>query len=492
MWRDRMRLAARAGAVLGGFWIAACGSGEPGTTPVEPPPSQPDTTVSVDPPPPWPGLDPTPLTAFVDVEVLSMEDETSIARRTVLVRDGRIERIGSVDSVAVPDSARRIPGGGAMLIPGLMDMHTHVSIITSFNQVPDPMSAEQQGVLMVGNGVTTVLNMGDYERHDLIALRNRWLRGDAIGPSMLVGKFVRGPQDAGTPTEIAANTADARRLVDRAWSLDYDFIKLYSRLGAPVHAEAAAAARARGLPVFGHLPSTRSLTDAVSNDLSMVAHIGQYFSTHHQGQIDASLTASAIAISLANGTWVTSTLTANESFRAAWGNNQPAFDAMMQREGVPFTHPEIIDRWRWWLMQGSIAGQLDFQMPFFLEMVDDFHEAGVPVLLGTDAPELPGLTSGFAVHRELELLVDAGLTPFEALEAGTATPGRFIGAFFPDYPPVGTVTEGAVADLVLIESDPRVDVDAVKSRRGVMSRGVWYPQTELDAAMDTLATLYGN
>lgn len=487
-----IRRAVGMSALTCGVAVAACGSEGPGGNPVEPPPTPPDSMVSVDPPPAWPGLAPTSVAAFVDVEVLSMIDETTTPSRTVIVRDGRIVKIGSVDSVSVPDSALVIPGGGAFLIPGLMDMHTHVSVITSFSQVPDPMSAEQQGLLMVGNGVTTVLNMGDYERHDLIALRNRWLRGQGVGPSMFVGKFVRGPQDAGTATEIASTTSDARRLVDRAWSLDYDFIKLYSRLSAAAHAEASSAARGRELPVFGHLPLTRSLSDAVSTDLDMVAHIGQYFSTHYQGQTDPSLTPSAISISLASGTWVTSTLTANESFRAAWGNNQAGFDAMMQREGVPFTHPEIIDRWRWWLMQGSIAGQLDFQMPFFLQMVADFHDAGVPILLGTDAPELPGLTSGFAVHRELELLVEAGLTPFEALRAATATPGRFIETFFPEYPPVGTISIGSIADLVLVATDPRLDVDAVKVRRGVMARGVWYPQAELDLAMDSLAALYGN
>lgn len=469
----------------------ACGSEGPGGTPLEPP-APPDTLPAVDPPPPPPEPVPTPVTAFVDVEVLSMADDGSTPGRTVLVRDGRIVEIGAVDSVAVPDSAVVIPGGGAFLMPGLMDMHTHVSVITSFAQVPDPNSAEQQGLLMIANGVTTILNMGDYERHDLIELRNRWLRVESIGPSMLVGKFVRGPQDAGTVTEIANTPADARRLVDRAWSLDYDFIKVYSRLSAASHAEAIAAAGDRGLPVFGHLPVTRSLSEALSGDLEMVAHIGQYFSTHYQSQTNASLTPGAIALSLNNGTWVTSTLTANESFRAAWGNNQAGFDAMMQREGVPYTHPEIVDRWRWWLLQGSVPGQLDFQMPFFLQMVEDFHEGGVPIILGTDAPELPGLTSGFAVHRELELLVDAGLTPFEALETATATSGRFLAHFFPDQPSVGTVEVGSIADLILLDTDPRLDIDAVKSRVGVMARGIWYPQTELDAALDELARLYGN
>jgi hypothetical protein len=189
---------------------------------------------------------------------------------------------------------------------------------------------------------------------------------------------------------------------------------------------------------------------------------------------------------------VTSTLSASESFRAAWGNNVSRYEGLLQRPGVRVTHPEIQQRWQFWLGQGGTPNQLDFQQPFLADITNAFKDGGVPVLLGTDAPELPGLPSGYAVHTELELLVDAGFTPREAIAAGSEAAGRFVGEFFPDAMPFGTVEEGRRADLLLVRSNPLDDVAGANDRVGVLVRGVWYTQTELDAMLDELAALYGN
>ena len=238
--------------------LLSCGDGDPPPTPTQPP----DAT-TFDPPPPPPSLPATPPVAFRHVDVVTMGPEGVLLDQTVLVRNAVIETIGADGTVTLPDSTTEIDGTGQFLMPGLADMHTHVSVISSFGQTPDQLSAEEQGVLLIANGVTTILNMGDYERHDLIALRNRWLAGAALGPNMLVGKFIRGPDDSGTSTEIAASADQARTLIRRAWSLDYDFIKVYSRLSAATHEAALVEADGLGLPVFGHLPLTRSLTQAL-------------------------------------------------------------------------------------------------------------------------------------------------------------------------------------------------------------------------------------
>jgi len=120
-----------------------------------------------------------------------------------------------------------------------------------------------------------------------------------------------------------------------------------------------------------------------------------------------------------------------------------------------------------------------------LRMVKALHGVGTRLIVGTDTPN-PFVVPGFSVHEELQNFVDAGLTPYEAIKAGTRDAAEFLGAL----DEWGTVTVGRRADLILVEANPLEDVANAAKRAGVMARGRWYPQAELQSKLDALAEQY--
>jgi imidazolonepropionase-like amidohydrolase len=125
-------------------------------------------------------------------------------------------------------------------------------------------------------------------------------------------------------------------------------------------------------------------------------------------------------------------------------------------------------------------------MAFSKRMVKALHNGGVPILVGTDSSD-PGVVWGFSIHRELELLVAAGLTPFQALEAATRVPAEVV---FGNPEEWGTVEVGKRADLLLLQGNPLEDISNTRQIAGVMVRGEWLPQVELQGMLDELAVKY--
>lgn len=472
--------------------VGACGSEEPPPTPFGPPPDMGPAPLP-DPPPPPPTAT-TPLVAFTGATLIPMDVEGHVPGMTVLTRDGLIEAVGRDGDVTIPPEATVIDATGHYLMPGLADMHTHISVVVSLTAPPAPESAADQGTLFVANGVTTIMNMGDFGGHNVPALRDRFARGDDVGPFIILGHFARGSGDGGQSTYRATTEFEGRTIVDRAIREGYDFAKVYSGVTRSAFNAIVERSEAAGMPVFGHVPTELGITGALTGGQSMVAHASEYLTLHYGRQLDPSLTPAGINKASSGPGWMTTTLAASEGFRAAWGNNVAALNAYLAppERGRRFTHPEIQSRWRFWLgLGGGTPGQLDAELPFILEYTAAFYRGGVNVLMGSDAADVAGVASGFSAHRELELLVQGGLTPYEALTTATANPGRFAAEYFPDMEPFGKIEPGYRADLILLNADPLLDVTNVRDRAGVMARGRWYTSAELDAMLEGLAQRYG-
>ncbi|WP_407353774.1 hypothetical protein [Luteimonas sp. R10] len=139
-----------------------------------------------------------------------------------------------------------------------------------------------------------------------------------------------------------------------------------------------------------------------------------------------------------------------------------------------------------WLAQGYARreGSLDRRVAFLSRFVRAMNDAGVPLLSGTDAQDIPGLVAGFALHRNLEALAGAGLSRYDALATATRVPGEFIRRHRPDLPPFGIVAEGARADLLLVAANPLDDLAPLSRPMGVMADGRWYPADDLAERME--------
>jgi imidazolonepropionase-like amidohydrolase len=385
--------------------------------------------------------------AFVDVNVVTMQDERVLPRRTVLVRDGRIAAMGPVDSVAVPEDAVRVPGGGAYLMPGLADMHAHPV---------DPLMHP----VYLSYGVTTVQYLNAFK-----GVRD-W---PADGPRV---EACAGPV-------VGVRTAEeARRTVAAHAAGGFRCIKVYDDVSAEALAALADEARARGMRAVGHIPRNLGWRDLLAARPSAVAHAEEflYSPIESQAQVD-----SIVAGMRDGGISLITTLTNYDLI----SRQRVELDALL---AMDLRHVPAVERRPWaagrnrYLRSGTPVPTQRRLLAFQRTLVRRMAAAGVPVLLGTDAGNnfvLPGAS----VHDELAQLVRAGLSPHQALRAATAAPASFLGR----VDGAGTVAVGAPADLLLVLGNPLDDVANASLIAGVMAAGRWHPADSLRAMRAAVA-----
>jgi imidazolonepropionase-like amidohydrolase len=417
--------------------------------------------------------------AFVDVTVVPMDRERVLERQTVVVRGGLIQALGPLGAVAIPDDALVIDGRDRYLMPGLVDMHVHVE---------DP----NELLLFAANGVTTVRNMWGNQGlkrllglPDQLELRERIGRGELIGPTIYTsGPILEGPPATVPFMTILRSPADAERAVARQAERGYDFIKVYDNLTPDVYAAVVAASRRHGLPVAGHVPVRVGLESVLESEQRTIEHLGGYLDPDAaELLVDRDSLADAARRTAAAGVWNVPTF-------VLWLKRLPS-EADLTRPELRYVSPRMQRIWRTFARQmgASIryAGDdyTERMRALMLEVTGELHAAGAGLLLGTDTDNAY-VIPGFSVHEELALLVEAGLTPFEALRSGTANAAEALGR----SGEFGLVAVGARADLLLLEGDPLKDVAHAERRVGVMLQGRWYAEADLQRLLEELASSY--
>ena len=417
-------------------------------------------------------------TAFVNVNVVPMSADTVIAQQTVIVSDGIIGTVGMVDEVPVPEDARVVDGTDRFLIPGLAEMHAHV---------PPAGSAELERdfALFVANGVTLVRGMLGHPSH--LQLRAELLQGDRFGPRLITS----GPSLNG---RSVSGAADGERQVREQHAAGYDFIKLHPGLDDEEFAAIAAAANELGIQFAGHVPAAVGLDEALRSGMASIDHLdgfmaalmprnfdvsggyGGLFDVLLAGDVNTDGIESLARAAAVAGTWIVPTETLVEQLIG-----EVSADQLRSRSEMQYMPAATVERWvdakqRQQRERGfspEIAAQaIRIRRALILAL----HEAGAGLLLGSDAPQVFNVP-GFSLHRELELMVESGLTPFEALQAGTVNVARFLGLN------TGVIETGYEADLVMLDSNPLEDISSTRRVHGVMVRGAWYPRREIEALL---------
>lgn len=417
--------------------------------------------------------------AFVNVNVLPMSGDSLIEEQTVLVENGRIIAIGPVDEIPIPKHADVVDGTDRFLMPGLAEMHAHV---------PDADAAEldRDFSLFVANGVTTVRGMLGRPSH--LLLRQQLLDGAVFGPRLITsgpslnGRSVTGPDQG-------------RRLVAEQHAAGYDFIKIHPGLEAEEFTAIAEAAAGLGMPFAGHVPVAAGVYRALELKMATIDHLDGYFAAMLRpdsqgaggyggffdvmlaGEVEAGEIPVVARATAEAGTWNVVTETLVEQFV----NDTPAGD-LRNRPEMRYMPRATVRDW----VQAKNAQQAEHGFDSQLAaraialrraLIRELDKAGAGLLLGSDAPQVFNVP-GFSLHRELELLVAAGLSPFAALRAGTAAPAEFLGLN------TGVIAVGRDADLVLLDANPLLDVTNTRRIHGVMLRGRWYPAGALQARID--------
>jgi hypothetical protein len=289
---------------------------------------------------------------------------------------------------------------------------------------------------------------------------------------------------------FAESAAESRRFVQEIKAAGYDFVKSYDYLPPDAYLAALDEARKQHIYTVGHLLDelAQEIETIFRTGLREVAHIDEFTDRHMLGRnfpnkgfsgvtFDYSTIPQTASILKEQDVMVVSNLVADEVIYCILEDLQ-----ILSHPIYAVVPPQVLDRWRsrgrfinW---QGQQEWRRNVQMPFLMTLTKALHDAGVPLLIGTDL-SVEGMIP-VHVHRDLELLVEAGLSPFEALAAGTRNAGISVermdgnGCF-------GTIKIGQRADLLLLKGNPLENISATRSRVGVMVRGQWFTQAELDA-----------
>ncbi|HEX6536080.1 MAG TPA: amidohydrolase family protein [Gemmatimonadaceae bacterium] len=423
--------------------------------------------------------DAAPL-AITHVAVVPMDSERVLADQTVLVRGDRIVAVGPASTVAPPPGARRIDGRGGYLIPGLVDAHLH---LVEERRVPRPLDdaiSHDFAARAVAAGVTTALTLCSSERG--LAVRDSIARGEMLGPALFV-----------SPPCLDDSTMTARQgdsIATAAHARGFDFLKVYTRLSAEGFHGITDAARRLGMPVLGHIPTRVGLAGVLGAGIADIAHAEEFlynapFHLVSYQQADSvpdldprHVPVVAHAVHSA-GAAVTPTLIAYGTIL----DQAVDLDAVLARPEYRDV-PLDVQRARGWLAPENgrarrlgtpvALSRLRAALAVQRQLVRALEDSGVTLLAGTDAGGDIPLVPGPSLHDELAALVEAGLTPYQALRAATANAGAFLSDRF-HAAPRGTVTPGARADLVLLSADPLVDIHNTTRIRGVLLRGRWLP-----------------
>lgn len=363
----------------------------------------------------------------------------------LIVRDGRIAEVGPRSVVRVPPDLPVVDAAGKTVVPGLWDMHTHV---TQIEWAPVYLAA----------GVTTVRDMGN-EIEFITALRSSIENGRSAGPRLLLAGLV----DGGGPDAFGvydATTADeARQIVHRYHDAGFQQIKIYTLVKPTVVDAICDEAHRLGMTVTGHIPNGMSIEQAVTAGFDHVAHLPI------RGEAGSPEVTRTIAFLRDHRTVVDPTQSWNELLGHAAGTPIASFQPGVDRIPAPLNR----------LFSNAGTAGIDAagaraRLERGLRIVLALHEAGVPVVAGTDEG-IPG----HSVHREVELYGEAGFSPMEALQAATIVPAR---AMKLDAE-LGTIEAGKRADLVVLDASPLDRIRNIRSVRWTIKDGRMYDAATL-------------
>ena len=424
-----------------------------------------------------------------DVAVIDATGAPPQAHRTVIVRDGKIEEVGSsAGGMGGKLSGTHVDGSGKFLIPGLWDMHVHMVFGDWF-----PRGKEVTLPLFIANGVTGVRDMGG-ELEVLQQWRKEIAAGTLIGPRMVIsGPMLDGPQPR-FPSSIAIKTPeDGRRAVDDLKRRGADFIKLQSLIPREAVFAIAEEARRQGISFVGHVPDSVRASEASNAGQKSFEHLigifegsspledeflkGPKTESKFLSTYDPARAAALFAQLAKNHTWQCPTLVWERG-----GNliDQTNFARDARARYVPAYWKDVTwKRFIEQIMHDFNTDDLATRERFVgkeLEVVNAMHRAGVSFLAGTDTPPGVYIFPGFSLHEELQRFVAAGFTPMEALQTATLNPAKFLG--MDDR--LGTVEKGKFADLVLLDANPLDDIRNTQKIAGVVVNGRYFSRAELD------------
>ncbi len=450
--------------------------------------------------------------ALVDATIVDVTNGSIHSGMTVVVHGNRIRQVGANATTPVPAGFTRVDVHGGYLIPGLWDFHAHSDSDQVTRQIFFPV--------LIANGVTGVRDMfaDSYPatpgvESDSKEVVDRWRSEIAahvlVGPRIVASSaLVDGPKPLWPGSMPVSSADDGRRAAQYVVTRGNDFLKVYSLVPREAYLTMATEAKQLGLVFAGHVPESISAVEASDAGQKSIEHLsGVLFSCSREearlreardatktleryseawwtrrreigreliSSYDEPLAKSVFACFIRNGTWQCPTLAVLRA--SAWlDDTTPPADERaryiprgLTEDWAPSRDPRFEHR---------VAADLAIAKQTFakqMRLVGEMHAAGVGILAGSDYPN-PNVYPGFSLHDELALLVDAGLTPLEALQCATLNPARYLGG----RSGAGTLAEGELADIVVLEANPLVDIHNTRKIAAVVADGRYFSKQAL-------------
>jgi imidazolonepropionase-like amidohydrolase len=423
-------------------------------------------------------------------------DATGAAPRpnmAVVIDKGRIAEVGKVGTVVAPERARVLDGSGKFLIPGLWDMHVH-------------WYDEESLPLFTVNGVTGVRVMFGFPLH--LDWQRKLVEGKLVGPRLVIaGPVVDGAPPVWPDSIRASNELEGRQAVQSIRKAGYDFVKVYHLLPRAAYFGIADEAKRQGLPFGGHVPISVTAGEASDAGQKTIEHLqgvalacssreaelrrelkalvergnvpdlalSLRFEVAATDSYDEEKAAPLFARFVKNGTWHVPTLAVRQSHAGLQETDSTRQDRMRYLPASLRARWESRRRATFKKLGPEAFTNFKRSVRADLEMVNAMHRAGVGVLAGTDTGALDCFP-GFSLHDELALLVQAGLTPMEALQSATRDPASCLGR----SNDLGTIEQRKLADLVLLDANPLDDIRNTTRIAAVIANGRLLTRTALD------------
>lgn len=410
------------------------------------------------------------VTAFVGVNVVPMDRERILPDQTVLVQEDRIIEIGPAAEVSVPEGARRIEGRGKYLLPGLAEMHGHVPPPTA----PARFTEDVLFLYLAGN-VTTVRGM--LGAPGQLELRERVRRGELLGPTM----YLAGPSFSG---QSINSPEQAVQRVREQKVEGWDLIKVHPGLTVEEYDAMARTAREVGIRFAGHVPADVGFVHAIRMGQETFDHLDGMIQHAGGGQerLDPARVEEVVGLARGANAWAVPTM-------ALWDvlMGVAELETLRAYPELAYMPREMVAGWEEAHERRLANPDLDRaaarrMADHRIALLRALHEGGARILMGTDAPQqfsVPGLS----LHRELRKMREAGMSPFEVLETGT----RNVGEYFWNHDRFGMVAVGHRADLILLDANPLDDLANLSRRSGLMVRGHWLPEPEIQERLAAIA-----
>lgn len=415
------------------------------------------------------------------------------------------------ESIKIPANCTIVDGKGKFLIPGLWDAHVHLTFTPGLEQSMFP--------LFLANGITNIRDTGGLMDQVL-----PWKEKSLKEPNSSPGVFIAGPLLDGLPnvydgspgrSEISVGIGskeEAREMVDTLDALGVDFIKSYEMLSPELFKVIINSAREHDLFVTGHVPLSMDVIEASDAGLRSMEHMrnlemacssdfdsllqarrkmldegknmpgGKLRSQIHTAQrvyaiasFDEERASEVLGRLAENGTWQIPTMA------LLTGSINRLYEDDNWKETFQFLPSEIRAQWIKAANEAQQRPKNEASVThgeWALHMIPKLKDANITILAGTDTP-LAFLTPGFSLHKELEMLVQGGLKPLEALESATILPARYFGL----EDTMGSIDKNRMADLVLLDANPLSNIRNTRKIRAVVRNGTYYNRKELDSLL---------